>query len=67
MSAQVQCQAIESDIEKWTDFNQKLQSQTTGKIPSPFAPVETLVLKYLKQPCSVLDIGCETGKIPLVL
>lgn len=62
MSVTVKYQAVESDIEKWTDFNHNLQSQTAGKIPSPFAPVETLALKYLKQPCSVLDIGCETGK-----
>lgn len=63
MSAQVQCQlVVESDVQKWTDFNEKLQSQAAGKIPQPFAPVETLALKYLKEPCTVLDIGCETGK-----
>lgn len=62
MNTQVQCQLAESDIEKWTDFNEKLQSQADGKIPQPFAPVEILALKYLKAPCTVLDIGCETGK-----
>jgi SAM-dependent methyltransferase len=53
---------VESDIEKWTIFNEKLQTQTAGKIPQPFAPVEKLTLKYLQKPCLALDIGCETGK-----
>lgn len=62
MSAQLQCQLDESNVKKWNDFNKNLQNQTTTKIPSPFAPVETLAKKYLKQPCTILDVGCETGK-----
>lgn len=52
----------EGNIKKWVDFNEKLQSRTNGKIPPPFEPVETLALKHLKEPCTILDIGCETGK-----
>lgn len=52
----------EGDIKKWMDFNEKLQSNTDGKIPPPFEPVEKLASKYLKEPCTILDIGCETGK-----
>lgn len=52
----------DGNIKKWVDFNEKLQSQTNGKIPPPFEPVETLALKYLKEPSIILDIGCETGK-----
>ena len=50
------------NFKKWVNFNEKLQSQTKGKIPAPFEPVETLALKYLKEPGTILDIGCETGK-----
>ncbi len=60
--AQVQCQQAESIIEKWIDFNEKLQNQTNGNIPPPFQPVETLAQNYLKESCTILDIGCETGK-----
>lgn len=52
----------EGNVKKWIDFNEKLQSQTKGKIPPPFEPVETLASKYLKEPSTILDIGCETGK-----
>jgi SAM-dependent methyltransferase len=62
LSVQVQCQAAETNVEEWIDFNAKLQSQTNGKIPAPFALIETLVLKYLKRSCTILDVGCETGK-----
>lgn len=60
--AQVESQQTKSNVEKWTDFNEKLQNQTNGNIPPPFQPVETLAKKYLKEPCIILDIGCETGK-----
>lgn len=59
---QIECLQAESAIEKWMDFNEKLQNQTNGNIPPPFQPVETLALHYLKEPCTILDIGCETGK-----
>ena len=68
LSGQVQYQTVQVQAEeKWSNFNQKLQVQTEGKIPPPFPPVETLTSKYLKQPSLVLDIGCETGKTPHVL
>ena len=62
LSAQVHCQLAESNVEKWMDFNEKLQNQTSGEIPPPFELVETLALKYLNESCTILDVGCETGK-----
>lgn len=59
---QIEYLQAESAIEKWMDFNEKLQNQTNGSIPPPFQPVENLALHYLKEPCTILDIGCETGK-----
>ncbi|MBS3904296.1 MAG: class I SAM-dependent methyltransferase [Simkania sp.] len=52
----------DESVKRWVDFNEKLQKQTNGKIPPPFEPVETLASKYLKEPGTILDIGCETGK-----
>lgn len=60
--AQVACQEEEANVATWVDYIEALQSQRNGTIPPPFRPVKTLVFKYLKQPCTVLDIGCETGK-----
>src|SRR5205807_1635463 len=60
--AQVESQRTKLNIEQWMDFNEKLQNQTNGSIPPPFQPVETLTLKYLREPSIILDIGCETGK-----
>ncbi len=60
--AQEECPQPKSAIQKWMDFNEKLQDQTKGNIPLPFQPVETLALKYLKEPGIILDIGCETEK-----
>lgn len=60
--AQGESQQTESNIEKWVNFNEKLQIQTNGDIRLPFPPVETLAIKYLKEPSLILDIGCETGK-----
>ena len=62
MNAQKQCNQVERDVEKWTEFNENLQIQALGQIPPPFGPVESLAKKYLKEPCTILDIGCETGK-----
>ena len=61
MHAQVQLPDTQSDV-KDGRILMKVQSQTSGKIPPPFGPVETLAPKYLKQPSKILDVGCETGK-----
>lgn len=55
----------ELNVQKWNQFNDKLQ---LSDLPKPFKPVETLVKKYLGAPSTVLDIGCETGKnaVPLI-
>ena len=60
--AQVEPQRTGLNVEQWMDFNEKLQNQKNGNIPPPFQPVETLTLKYLREPSIILDIGCETGK-----
>lgn len=59
----MQEESIEDEkIKKWTEFNEKLQSLTNGKVPLPFGPVEKLASLYLREPCNILDIGCETGR-----
>ncbi len=54
MNTTMQCSSIQSSVDKWTGFNKNLQSQTKGKLPPPFDPVEVLVKKYLKKPKSLL-------------
>jgi SAM-dependent methyltransferase len=59
-----------SEVEKWSEFIEKLYRMTEGKIIKPFCPVDTLIKKYLCQTEStrpVLDIGCETGKNAICL